>query len=126
MQQEGHADGSAEGTETDPLKARAVDLYRNRILAWFNARFRPPVDQIPCAELKELGASVTVQVGGDRTVTSYTITRPSGNATFDAKVRSTLDALIGQELPPPPPLYPDILGSAVHPRLSGAGARCDD
>ena len=126
MQEEGHADGSADGTETDPLKARAVDLYRNRILAWFNARFRPPVDQIPCAELKELGASVTVLVGGDRSVSSYTITRPSGNAIFDGKVRSTLDALIGQELPPPPPLYPDILGSAVHPRLSGAGARCDD
>lgn len=126
MQEEGHADGSAEGTEADPLKARAVDLYRSKILGWFNARFRPPVDQIPCSELKGLAASVSVQVGGDRSVASYTITRPSGNAVFDAKVRSTLDALIGQELPPPPPLYPDILGSAVHPRLSGAGARCDD
>lgn len=126
MQQEGHADGSAEGTETDPLKARAVDLYRSKILSWFNARFRPPVDQIPCEELKELAASVNVQVGADRTVAGYTITRPSGNPIFDAKVRSTMDSLIGQELPPPPPLYPDILGTFVQPRLSGSGAKCDN
>lgn len=123
-QEEGAADGVKEGTETDPLKARAVDLYRSRILSWFNSRFRPPTEGIPCEELKKLSTGVSVQVGGNRTVQSFSISSPSGNAVFDARVESTLRNLIGQELPPPPPLYPDILGTSVFPRLSGAGVNC--
>lgn len=122
---EGAPDGVKEGTETDPLKARAVSLYLAKIIGWFNARFRPPVGEIPCEELKKLSAGVAVNVGGDRTVSSYTVSSPSGNAVFDAKVRATMDSLIGQQLPPPPPLYPDILQSTVFPRLSGAGAQCE-
>lgn len=124
MQQEGAADGVKEGTETDPLKARAIDLYRVKILSWFNARFRPPTDSVPCETLKTLSAGVSVQVGGSRAITSFSISSPSGNAAFDARVESTLRNLVGQELPPPPPLYPDILGSTVFPRLSGAGVTC--
>ncbi len=125
LEEEGVADGSKDGTETDPMKGRAVDLYRSKILAWFNSRFRPPQGEVPCEELKKLSAGLVVQVGADRTVTGFSITSPSGNAAFDAKVTSTLSAIVGQELPPPPPLYPDILGSTVYPRLSGAGVQCD-
>lgn len=121
---EGAADGVEEGTETDPLKARAVDLYRRKLLTWFNARFRPPTGEIPCEELRTLSAAVTVQVDGERAITAATITAPSGNAVFDARVRATLDALRGQVLPPPPPLYPDIVRQAITPRLSGAGVDC--
>lgn len=124
LDEEGAADGSEDGTETDPLKARQVDLYRMKIAGWFNARFSPPSDSVPCEVLKTLSAGVTVQVGGGREITGFSITSPSGNPTFDAKVNSTLAALTGQQLPPPPPLYPDILGSAVYPRLSGAGVQC--
>lgn len=124
LSEEGDESGAANGTETDPLKARAVDLYRMKILSWFNARFRPPVGQVPCDVLKGLSAGVSVQVGGDRSVQSFTVTSPSGNAVFDASVQSTMSALVGQILPPPPELYPDILGQAVSPRLSGAGAGC--
>jgi outer membrane biosynthesis protein TonB len=122
INEEGAADGSKDGTETDPLKARHVDLYRAKIAGWFNARFRPPVDSVPCEVLKQLSASVSVQVGGDRRVVGSQITQASGNPTFDAKVQSTLNALTGEQLPPPPQLYPDILGGVVYPRLSGAGA----
>lgn len=115
---EGAADGVKEGTETDPLKARAVSQYFGKIQGWFNARFAQP--EIPCEELKKLSASVSATVSGERTVASFTIVRPSGNATFDAKVQSTMQGSIGQELPPPPPLYPDILGSVLPPlRFSG-------
>jgi hypothetical protein len=31
---------------------------------------------------------------------------------FDARVRATMDGARGEILPPPPPLYPDILSSA--------------
>jgi hypothetical protein len=124
LDEEGAADGSVDGTETDPLKARQVDLYRLKIAGWFNARFSPPTDSIPCEVLKGLSAGVSVQVGGNRQITGFSITSPSGNPTFDAKVNSTLSALSGQQLPPPPPLYPDILGSVVFPRLSGSGVQC--
>ncbi len=122
---EGSPNGVKEGTEKDPLKARAVSMYTMKILGWFNSRFRPPVGQIPCDELKKLSVGVAANVGGDRTVTGFTINGSSGNPIFDAKVRSTMQAIVGQQLPPPPPLYPDILGSTVHPRFSGRGAKCN-
>jgi len=112
---EGAEDGVKDGTETDPLKAFAVGQYRGKISAWFNARFKKPTNEIPCDELKKLRASVTVNVSGERTVTGYSISRPSGNETFDARVKSTLDGIVssGAELPPPPPNYADILGSTL-------------
>ncbi len=122
LQEEGAADGVKEGTETDPLKARAVSQYLIKILGWFNARFKPPVDAIACEELKKLKVGVSVQVGGDRSISGFALRGSSGNAVFDAKVQSTMQNLMGQELPPPPPLYPDILGSTVSPILSGQGA----
>jgi hypothetical protein len=119
---EGSPDGVKEGTETDPLKARAVSQYKARITAWFNVRFHAPVEQIECDVLKALNASVAVSVGADRTVASYTISRPSQNVAFDERVKSTMDQITGQELPPPPPLYPDILETVVQVRLSGQEA----
>jgi outer membrane biosynthesis protein TonB len=111
---EGAADGVKEGTETDPLKAFAVGQYRIKLSGWFNARFKPG-DQIPCDELKKLRASVTASVNGDRAVTGYSITKPSGNEIFDARVKATLDAIVsgGAELPPPPPNYEDVLGTSI-------------
>lgn len=122
MNEEGAVDGSAEGTETDPLKARQVDLYRMKIAAWFNARFNQPTDTVPCEELKQLSSLVSVQVGGDRRVSGFSVIAPSGNPAFDARVQGTMAALTGQQLPPPPPLYPDLLSGSVTPRLSG---RCN-
>jgi outer membrane biosynthesis protein TonB len=123
---EGSADGVKEGTEADPLKARAVSAYYGKLQGWFNARFRPPSEGAPCAELKKLGASVVVTVGGDRSVAGYSIVKPSGNPSFDANVRSMLDGARGEQLPPPPPLYPDILGQSLPLRLSGQNAKCND
>lgn len=124
MDTEGAADGSKDGTETDPLKARAVDLYKVKIAAWFNSRFKPPVDAIPCDVLKQLVARVRVGVGGERAISGFSLTGSSGNAVFDGKVSAFMAGLVGQQLPPPPPLYPDILESNVFPLLSGAGANC--
>jgi len=104
---EGSPDGVKGGTETDPLKARAVGQYTQIIIAWFNARFRQP--DIECETLKELRASVSATLGPDRTVTGYTVLRPSGNAQFDERVNTTMGNIVGQQIPPPPPLYPDIV-----------------
>ncbi|HVJ13897.1 MAG TPA: TonB C-terminal domain-containing protein [Polyangiaceae bacterium] len=119
---EGAADGVKEGTETDPLKARAVSQYFGKLQGWFNARFSQPTE-IPCEELKKLRSSVSVSVSGDRAVAGSSVVRPSGNAVFDERVRATLDRIRGEQLPPPPPLYPDILGSTLPP-VTFQG-RCD-
>ncbi|HEY3236386.1 MAG TPA: TonB C-terminal domain-containing protein, partial [Polyangiaceae bacterium] len=124
LAQPGSPGGVKEGTETDPLKARAVSQYQLKIAAWFNARFRPPLGELTCEELKPLTAKVSVNVGGDRSVAGYTIVRPSGNPLFDARVKSTMDGAMGQQLPPPPPLYPDILGTVVSPTFSGKHPQC--
>jgi hypothetical protein len=121
----GAKDGVKEGTETDPLKAHAMSLYLSKVLGWFNARFKPPVGQVPCEELQKLSAAVTANVTPDGTVTGYSISRGSGNATFDGKVKATMDAIVGQQLPPPPPNYPEMLGSTVRPTFSGKGAKCN-
>ena len=104
---EGSPDGIKGGTETDPLKARAIGQYTQLIIAWFNARFHQP--SIECETLKGISASVSAALGPDRTVTGFTLLRPSGNAEFDERVKSTMTNIVGQQIPPPPPLYSDIV-----------------
>ena len=111
---EGAPDGVAGGTETDPLKAHAVSLYRSKLDSWFSSRFRIR-GEIPFETLKTLRAKVVVEVSEDRTVKSFRIVTPSGNEVFDEKLRQSLEAIRASdaELPPPPPMYPDILGQTL-------------
>lgn len=120
LNEEGDPGGVEEGTEADPLKAFAVSQYRMKIIGWFASRFKAP-DGVPCEELASLRASVAANIGASRQVAGYSITSPSGNATFDAKVRATMDSIVagGAQLPPPPPNYPDILESTVFPVFLG-------
>lgn len=118
---EGAEDGVKEGTETDPLKAFVVSQYRMKIIAWFKAGFvLPEMDE---ATMCGLLTRVRATVGSDRSVTGYTL-QPSGNAAFDARVRSHMDKKVGQPLPPPPPNYNDILESIVTPTFSGETKGC--
>ncbi|MEB2313168.1 MAG: TonB C-terminal domain-containing protein [Sorangiineae bacterium] len=121
----GAAGGVVEGTETDPLKARAVSQYRMRLIGWFNARFHLAKGAIPCAELETLGSSVTATLGPDGTVAGYTMGAASGNAVFDAAVRSAMDSAKGQQVPPPPPLYPDVLPPALNLHFTKKGQKCE-
>ncbi|MGK3966921.1 energy transducer TonB [Sorangium sp. So ce118] len=106
VDQEGHSDGVAEGTETDPLKARAVDLYLARIAGWFSSRFRVSGSGLPPEELTKHRPRAVI-VLSDGQMVSYTLT-PSGNAIVDAAARATLEGAKGQALPPPPENYPDL------------------
>jgi hypothetical protein len=107
---EGSEQGSEKGTETDPLKARAADMYREQLRSWFAARFHVR-GKVPFDKLKTLHAQVSVTVTPDRKVAGFSLNRPSGDPTFDAEVNATLSQVqsSGIELPAPPPMYPDIL-----------------
>jgi hypothetical protein len=111
---EGSEQGAANGTETDPFKAKAADLYRAELLAWFQSRFHIR-GKIPFDELRKLHAHVVVSITPDRTVGSFTVDHPSGDATFDGEVTATLSQIqaSGVELPAPPPNYPDMLRSTL-------------
>lgn len=119
----GHADGVKEGTETDPLKARAVDLYRSRIAGWFSSRFRVSGSGLPQEELVKLRVLASVQLS-ERRVVSYTIT-PSGNGAFDAAARAMLEGAKGAEIPPPPENYPDTVQNQISLTLVCRENRCD-
>jgi hypothetical protein len=110
---QGSEQGAANGTEADPLKARAADMYRAQLMGWFASRFQIR-GKIPFDTLKTLHASTTVSIA-DRHVVGFSITRPSGDATFDAEVQATLSRIQsgGAELPAPPPMYPELLGQSL-------------
>ena len=110
--EKGDPHGSPNGTETDPNKARAADMYRNQLAYYFTQRFAIK-GKVPFEQLAKLHGAASVQVGADRTVTGFTITKPSGDAVFDAEMRSALQSRVGATLPPPPPLYPDMLGTSI-------------
>jgi hypothetical protein len=123
LPEEGAVDGVEEGTEKDPLKARAVDLYRVKLINWFRQGFTPPLDQIDCAALKDLRVAVHAQVASDGTVQGYDLVS-SGNAIFDERVKAVMETRVGQKVPPPPPNYPDILDAVVHPTFQGKNEKC--
>jgi hypothetical protein len=120
----GHADGVKEGTELDPLKARAVDLYRAKIAAWFSSRFRVSGSGLDKASLLRYRVSATVSIGADRSVSGFTVV-PSGNATFDAAARGALEGARGQTIPPPPENYPDVAQSQINVTFVCRENRCD-
>ena len=104
---EGSPDGVPEGTETDPLKARAANLYHGRILGFLTAPFRPQCASLSKEDFAGCVPSATVQLSGDGTVLSYAF-NPCGKASVDGAARSALSSIVGQQIPPPPENYPDI------------------
>jgi hypothetical protein len=115
---EGSEQGAANGTETDPLKARAVDMYRAQLAAWFISHFDIR-GKIPFAKLKTLAATADVHVTSDRKLGSFSVVKPSGDPTFDSEVQVTLTRIQsgGVELPAPPPMYPDLLDTGFKVRF---------
>jgi hypothetical protein len=112
MDEEGSELGTKEGTETDPLKARAVDQYRARLAGFFQGGFRVTGTGLSQEELTKIGVPANVQLSG-LTVSGFSIS-PSGNAAFDAAATAALQSKVGQQIPPPPENYPDILQAAVN------------
>ena len=124
VDEKGHEDGAKDGKETDPLKARAVDLYRDKIRGWFSRRFRVSGSGLSPEEIVKVRVSATVILSNGRSVADYSIV-PSGQAAFDRAARTALDGAKGEELPPPPENYPDILQSQISLTFTCTPERCD-
>lgn len=122
MPEEGAADGIKGGTETDPLKAFIMDQYKAKLIAWFKAGFDPPDGKEFCG----ISVLIAARAGNDRVVQSFSIAASSGNAALDERVRKHLQSKVGQQLPPPPPKYPEFAESTVSPRFSGENSACKD
>jgi hypothetical protein len=123
VEREGSEDGVEEGKEKDPLKARAVDTYRAKLISWFTRGFALSLAELDCATLAGLSSDVEVRVGQDRAVIRYKAAS-SGNPSFDERVRRALDAHVGELVPPPPPNYADLLGPTVLLKFSGEIEKC--
>ncbi|MEZ4299009.1 MAG: energy transducer TonB [Polyangiaceae bacterium] len=119
----GHPDGVPDGTETDPLKARALDVYRARLIAFFSSRFRVTGSGLPQSTLTSLRVGATVQISGGRAV-SYTLSS-SGNASFDGAARVALESAKGQSVPPPPENYPDLVQAQISLTFVCKEGKCD-
>ncbi len=117
--EEGHADGVIGGTETDALKAFVISQYKAKLIAWFEAGFRAPQG----AEFCDVSVAVSANLAGDRTVTSFSLS-PSGNGSFDGKVRAHMDGKVGRQVPPPPPKYPELGERIINLRFSGENSSC--
>jgi hypothetical protein len=121
---EGSPDGVPEGTETDPLKARAISLYRARLISWFSSRFRVSGSGLSPEELGRYRVGATVQLSNDRVVKGYHLV-PSGNSAFDAAARATLEGSMGQQLPPPPENYPEAVQNQISVTFVCRPSTCD-
>ena len=111
---EGSEQGAANGTETDPLKGRAADTYRETLSVWF-ASHLDIRGKIPFDQLKKLHATTRVNVTPDRKVGGFTLVKPSGDPVFDGEVQATLSRIqsSGVEVPAPPPMYPEFLSGSL-------------
>jgi hypothetical protein len=107
-------EGDADGDDADGLKTRAIGIYRLEMVSWFMSKFEIR-GKLPFDILRNLRAVAAITISPDHTVTGYRLAVESGNAIFDEQVRATLGRLAasGAPLPPPPPLYPELLGSTL-------------
>jgi len=108
----GSADGAAEGTEVDPLKARAASMYAGRIRQFLRQRFHVATCTEEMAALS-VGWSAVLASGGQ--VTSCQIS-PSGNSALDGAAQAACASSKGQQIPPPEN-YPEFGSRSVGGRF---------
>jgi hypothetical protein len=104
--------GSREGTETDPLKGRAMSQYHGRILRFLRGSFRVQGTGLSKEVLTGCRPSASVRIGADGTVLGFSLS-PCGQAPIDAAARAAIQAKVGQSIPPPPENYPELRPNSI-------------
>jgi hypothetical protein len=121
---EGETEGVGGGGGTDPLLERAIAFYRARLVAWFSSRFRVTGSGLSPAQLAKYRVRVHIDVGEDLRIVDYEILS-SDHAEFDKAARSTLEAMRGVKLPPPPENYPGAVQRQLTVTFTCAPDSCD-
>ncbi len=98
--QEGDPDGIEEGTEREATEG---DLYLGRLYSFFKRGWSVPVT-IDEEGAHDLRAVAIVSINSELQVSSFRITRASGNPLFDQSIEEHLQRFVtNQDVVPPPP-----------------------
>jgi hypothetical protein len=128
---EGHPEGIEGGTETDPNKVHAGDMYAAKLGAFFHDRWVFPT-VISQGEANRLCVAFQISIGPRMTIWHLRTdpTRKSGNDLFDDSAREMLQKVLDDHtpLPEPPPEAADTYrGKTISILLSGdahGGSKC--
>ena len=121
--EEGSAQGLAEGTETDPNKVKAGDMYAAQLAKYFRDRWTIP-SVISQGEANRLCVTFQISIG-PRMVIWHVRPEPvkkSSNDLFDDSARSMLQKLLDERAPlpePPPEVQDSFRGRTVNLLLTG-------
>jgi hypothetical protein len=126
----GHALGVEAGTETDPNKVHAGDLYATKLSEFIHPRWNFPT-VISQGEANRLCSVFQVSVSPRMVIwhLRQSPIRKSGNELFDDSARATLQKLLDDRTPLPDP--PDSVADSYRGRTvnivmpGGGGAKCD-
>ena len=119
-EEEGDPQGIAEGTETE---ARAGDLYRGQLVAFFKRGWTIPST---LGDTSKLTTRASFEITSDLKIGDFEILKESGNALFDQSVEDRFNELrsLQTTLPEPPPEVRDqFVGSRVDVNFNGRAAQ---
>ena len=121
--EEGHAAGVKEGTETDPNKVRAGDMYAAQLGAFFGQHLTVPT-VISVGEARRLCAVFEIAIGKNMVIfhVRNAPVKGSGNELFDDAARAMLLKLLEDKAPlpqPPPEVEQGYRGRSVQIIIPG-------
>jgi len=110
--------------EGDPLAARAVAAYRQRLQRWLSSRFTVTGTGLGTAKLSKLSVRARIKLDADRTVLDYTI-EGKPHPALDAAARKALDDVKGEQAPALPEHFPGPLQPWIRITFVCTEDRCD-
>ncbi|UJR84927.1 TonB C-terminal domain-containing protein [Sandaracinus amylolyticus] len=118
-------EGDPDGIEGGDREASEGDRYAGILRNFFTRGWNVPTT-MDRDLVRSLVAVATVDIGEDLKITSFRMTRPSGNPEFDLSVEQQLQRLVdGQAVIPPPPeeVAAQYVGRGITVRFHGRDLR---
>lgn len=97
----GVANGSDEGTETDPTKTVQGSIYERRVGNYFKQHWKRPA--VPGNQVKRLMVITQVYIGNTGNMIKFKILKNSSSAIFNSSVKMVLQKV--KQVPTPPQQY---------------------